>query len=94
MSLSRPSRNLKTSKTTDLGSKASHASNTACGEGQDSDQADSRYSLRQYQELLVHIWRSQLDQENKREIHEEKFFKFLRENKIVTEKKQMDEMFK
>ena len=32
--------------------------------------------------------------ESKQEIPEAKFFKFLRENKILTEKKQMDEMYK
>ena len=30
----------------------------------------------------------------KQEISDGKFFKFLRENKIVTEKKQLDEMYK
>ena len=32
--------------------------------------------------------------EGNQEIPEAKFFKFLRDNKILTEKKQMDEMYK
>ena len=52
------------------------------------------YSLKQYQELILSIWRSHLDTENKSEISETKFFKFLRDHKIVTEKKQIDEMYK
>jgi len=40
------------------------------------------------------MWRHQLDTEQKNEVSENKFVRFLRENKILTEKKQLDEMFK
>jgi phage antirepressor YoqD-like protein len=40
------------------------------------------------------MWRHNLDPEGKNEISEAKFFKFLRENKIITEKKQIDEIYK
>lgn len=42
----------------------------------------------------MHLWRTQLDPDNRQEVSESKFFKFMRENKIVTEKKQLDDMFK
>lgn len=58
------------------------------------DKKDLRYSLKQYEELIMHMWRLYLDPENKQEISEAKFFRFLRENKILTEKKQLDEMYK
>ena len=61
---------------------------------QASQQPELRYSLLQYFDLLKHIWKTQLDTENNHEITEGKFYKFLRENKILTEKKQMDEMYK
>ena len=53
-----------------------------------------RYSLKQYEELINHMWRHSLDTEQKNEVSEAKFVRFLRENKILTEKKQLDEMFK
>ena len=53
-----------------------------------------RYSLRQYEDLISHMWRHSLDTEQKNEVSETKFVRFLRENKILTEKKQLDEMFK
>ena len=53
-----------------------------------------RYSLKQYKDLINHIWHQQLDLDNKQEIPEGKFFKFLRDQKIITEKKQLDEMYK
>ena len=40
------------------------------------------------------MWRHFLDTEMKNEVSEGKFVRFLRENKILTEKKQLDEMFK
>ena len=40
------------------------------------------------------MWRSSLDTEQKNEVSEGKFVRFLRENKILTEKKQLDEMLK
>ena len=46
-----------------------------------------RYSLRQYDELIHHLWRA-LDPEQKQEVSERAFFSFLREKKILTEKKQ------
>jgi len=52
------------------------------------------YSLKQYEDLINHMWRHNLDPEGKNEISEAKFFKFLRENKIITEKKQLDEIYK
>ena len=45
-------------------------------------------------EFIKDTWRSQLDPEGKQEVTEGKFFKFLRENKILTEKKQMEDMLK
>lgn len=53
-----------------------------------------RFSLRQYEELINHMWRHSLDTEQKNEITDAKLVRFLRENKILTEKKQLDEMFK
>jgi len=53
-----------------------------------------RFSLRQYEELINHMWRHSLDTEQKNEVSEAKFVRFLRENKILTEKKQLDEMFR
>lgn len=53
-----------------------------------------RFSLKQYEELIMHIWRHNLDPEGKHEAAEGKFFRLLRENKILSEKKQIDEMFK
>ena len=52
-----------------------------------------RYSLRQYDELIHHLWRA-LDPEQKQEVSERAFFSFLREKKILTEKKQVDEMLR
>ena len=43
------------------------------------------HSLRQYEELIQHLW-SQLDPEGKQEITEARFTRFLREQKILTEK--------
>ena len=40
------------------------------------------------------MWRHSLDTEQKNEITDAKLVRFLRENKILTEKKQLDEMFK
>lgn len=40
------------------------------------------------------MWRHYLDPEGKHEVAESKFFRFLRENKILSEKKQLDEMYK
>ena len=45
-------------------------------------------------ELIKDTWRTQLDPEGKQEVSEGKFFKFLRENKILAEKKQMEDMLK
>ena len=53
-----------------------------------------RYSLKQYDDLIAHMWKQNLDPEGSHEISEGKFFRFLRENKIITEKKQLDEMYK
>ena len=50
--------------------------------------------MKQYEELIYHLWKQFLDPELKHEVSEGKFFKFLRENKILTEKKQLDEMYK
>ena len=51
-----------------------------------------RYSLKQYEELITYMWRHHLDTDQKNEVSENKFVRFLRENKILTEKKQLDEM--
>ena len=40
------------------------------------------------------MWRSHIDPEGKLEVAEGKVFRFLRENKILSEKKQLDEMYK
>ena len=57
------------------------------------DKQNLRYSLKQYEDLMNHIWSHQLDTEGKNEIPEGKFFRFLRDQKIITEKKQLDEMY-
>ena len=62
--------------------------------GQQPSKQDLRYSLKQYEDLIVHTWKTQLDTEQKQEVTEGKFFRFLRDNKILTEKKQLDEMYK
>ena len=59
------------------------------------DKHNLRYSLKQYEEYLHHIWVHNLDNgKGKQEAEESKFFKYLRDEKILTEKKQLDEMFK
>lgn len=50
--------------------------------------------MKQYEGLIEYLWRVYLDPENKGEVVEQKFFIFLRNNKILTEKKQLDEMYK
>ena len=54
----------------------------------------NRFALSQYMEFIKDTWRTQLDPEGKQEVSEGKFFKFLRENKILAEKKQMEDMLK
>ena len=44
-------------------------------------------------DLIKDTWRT-IDIEGKQEVSEGKIFKFLRENKILTEKKQMEDMMK
>lgn len=61
--------------------------------GQQVAERGLRYSLRQYDELIHHLWRA-LDPEQKQEVSERAFFSFLREKKILTEKKQVDEMLR
>lgn len=54
-----------------------------------------RFSVKQYEELILHMWRStNLDPEQTNEVTEGKFVRFLREKKILTEKKQLDEMYR
>ena len=53
----------------------------------------NRFALGQYMELIKDTWRT-IDIEGKQEVSEGKIFKFLRENKILTEKKQMEDMMK
>ena len=45
-----------------------------------------RFAMSQYMELIKDTWRT-IDVEGKQEVSEGKVFKFLRENKILTEKK-------
>ena len=54
----------------------------------------ARYSLSQYDELIQHMWRTQISQDGKQEVSETKFLKFLRENNILNERKQLDEMLR
>ena len=46
-----------------------------------------RYSLKQYEELISHFWKTNLDPEGKHEVPESKFFRTLKDYKILTEKK-------
>ena len=55
---------------------------------------NTRYSLRQYEEVIKHMWTHSIDLEHRNEVSDTKLVRFLRENKILTEKKQLDEMFK
>ena len=58
------------------------------------ESAKLRFSLKQYVDLINHLWKTYLDTEHKSEVSDNKFFAFLRQNKIVNERKQMDELFK
>lgn len=55
---------------------------------------NDRFSLAEYKKMLNHVWFEQLDIERKGEVVEQRFFKFLRDNRICQERKQIDEMFK
>lgn len=50
--------------------------------------------MRQYEGLIEYLWRVFLDPENKGEVNEQKFFIFMRNHKLITEKKQLDEMYR
>ena len=53
-----------------------------------------RYALKQYEELVSAMWKLFLDTESKKEVTEVKLIKFFKEHKILTEKKQLDELYK
>lgn len=46
-----------------------------------------RYTLTQYQDLIKYLWSKELCTEGKSEVSEAKLLKFLRDNKIVSDKK-------
>lgn len=58
------------------------------------DSNNLKYSLKQYEDLIVHMWRQYLDLEHDSIIPETKLIRFLRDNKILAEQKELDEMYK
>ena len=79
---------------TDIGRESALRNKASSPKPQCPSKHSLRYSLKQYEELIAHMWRHQLDTEQKNEVSENKFVRFLRENKILTEKKQLDEMLR